>query len=174
VQSVTAAATAPDDQEGDADIPPRLRGRIDKETYLRLRDEHINTLRGIDLSTSKSFDPLWRTNALRQMEQQERMNAPELSGTTWTEIGPFNLPNGQTQQFPATTPVNGRVTAVVVDPTNSNTIYVGGGARRSVALNQRRHDLDCDIRHRAIVGHWRDGSSAVESFDSLRRHGGAE
>ena len=135
VQSVTAAATAPDnDQEGDADIPPRLRGRIDKETYLRLRDEHINALRGIDLVTGKTFDPQWRTTALRQMEQQERMNAPELSGSTWTEIGPFTLPNGQTQQSGATAPVSGRATMIAVDPTNSNKVYLGtaqGGVWRS-------------------------------------------
>jgi hypothetical protein len=135
VQSVTPAATAPDeDEEGDADLPPRLRGKIDKEDYLRLRDEHFNALRGIDLNDGKSFDPNWRASAVRQMEQQMRMNAPDVSGTTWTEIGPFSLPNGQTQQFPATTPVNGRATAIVVDPTSSNKVYLGtaqGGVWRS-------------------------------------------
>ena len=134
VQEATPAATARDDNEdGDADVPRRMRGRIDKETYLRLRNQHTSLLRGID-EDGKLVDPEWRASALRRMEQQERMNSPELSPTTWTEIGPFNLPNGQTQQFPATTPVNGRVTAVVVDPTNSNKVYVGaaqGGVWRS-------------------------------------------
>jgi hypothetical protein len=135
VQSVTPAATAPDeDEEGDADLPPRLRGRIDKEAYLRLRDEHFNMLRGLDLNDGKTFDPNWRANALRQMDQQMQANAPELSGTTWTEIGPFTLPNGQTQQSAVTAAVSGRVTMVAVDPTNSNKVYIGtaqGGVWRS-------------------------------------------
>ena len=130
VQSVTVAAG---DDDGDADIPPRFRGRVDKETYLRLRSEHTNLLRGLDVE-AKSFDPGWRLSGLRQMEQQERTNAPDVSSTFWTEIGPFNLPNGQTQQFPATVAVSGRATAVVVDPTNSNKVYLGtaqGGVWRS-------------------------------------------
>ncbi len=129
-----AATTVDDEEEGDADIPSRFKGKIDKQTYLKLRDQHINLLRGIDQEDGKTFDPQWRTTALRQMEQQMRTNAPDVNGTTWTEIGPFNLPNGQTQQFPATTPVNGRATAVVVDPTNSNKVYLGtaqGGVWRT-------------------------------------------
>ena len=126
VQEVTPKATAlDDDQDGDADIPARMRGRIDKQTYLRLRDQHISILRGID-EDAKTVDPQWRAASLRQMEQQERLNSPAISGTTWTEIGPFNLPNGQTQQSAVTTPVNGRVTDVAVDPTDSNTIYIAG------------------------------------------------
>src|SRR5215510_2392832 len=131
VQSVTVAAG---DDDGDADIPPRFRGRVDKETYLRLRSEHTNLLRGLDVE-AKSFDPGWRLSGLRQMEQQERTNAPDVSSTFWTEIGPFNLPNGQTQQFPATAAVSGRATCVVVDPTNSNKVYLGtaqGGVWRSL------------------------------------------
>jgi peptidase C25-like protein len=124
-----------DDDDGDADIPPRAKGRINKETYLALRDEHINSLRGLDLQ-AKSFDPRMRSTAIRQMEQQERamMNSPTVSSVNWTEIGPAPVPNGQTQQFPATAPVTGRATMIVVDPTNSNKVYMGtaqGGVWRS-------------------------------------------
>ena len=105
-------------------MPARFSGVIDKETYMNLRHQHTGLLRGIE--EGKVFDPSWRTNALRQMEQQERTNAPGVNGTTWTEIGPFPLPNGQTQNGGAVTPVSGRATAVAVDPTDSNTVYVAG------------------------------------------------
>lgn len=133
VQSVTPKATVPDDkEEGDADVPSRFKGLIDKQTYLNLRHQHTSLLRGVE--EDKTFDPQWRSNALGQMEQQELANAPGVSGTTWTEIGPFPLPNGQTQNGGAVTPVSGRATAVVVDPTNSNKVYLGtaqGGVWRS-------------------------------------------
>lgn len=133
VQSVTPKATVPDDkEEGDADVPTRFKGLIDKQTYLNLRHQHTSLLRGIE--EDKTFDPQWRSNALGQMEQQELGNAPGVNGTAWTEIGPFPLPNGQTQNGGAVTPVSGRATAVVVDPTNSNKVYLGtaqGGVWRS-------------------------------------------
>ena len=49
---------------------------------------------------------------------------------TWTAIGPAPLPNGSGNQR-----VTGRVTSVVVDPTNSNKVYLGtaqGGVWRSL------------------------------------------
>ncbi len=119
------------DDDGDADIPPTFKGIISKEKYLSLRDQHINLLRGFD-EEAKGFDPRWRSNAIRQMEQQELARAPESNGTTWTEIGPFPIPNGQTQA--GSSSVTGRTTAVVVDPTDSNTVYIGtaqGGVWRS-------------------------------------------
>ncbi len=134
VQAIPVPAKGDDNEDGDADIPPRLRGKVDKAEYMKLRDQHFNGLRGLDLEDGKEFDPQWRTTALRQMEQQEQTNAPEINGTTWTEIGPFPVPNGQTQQFPTTAPVSGRITAIAVDPNNSNTIYIGaaqGGVWRS-------------------------------------------
>src|SRR5207248_4817275 len=60
---------------------------------------------------------------------------PLMSFSTWTEIGPRPVPNRQTQQFPAVAPVTGRATMIVVDPTNSNKIYLGaaqGGVWRSL------------------------------------------
>jgi len=119
------------DDDGDADIPPTLKGIITKERFLSLRDQHTSLLRGID-EDAKIFNPQWRSNAIRQMEQQELANAPFLSHSTWTEIGPFPIPNGQTQA--GSSSVSGRATAVVVDPTNSNKVYLGtaqGGVWRS-------------------------------------------
>src|SRR5438552_17875753 len=59
---------------------------------------------------------------------------------TWTALGPAPIPNGQT--IPADVngisltqqPVSGRVTAISIDPSNSNTVYVGaaqGGVNQS-------------------------------------------
>ncbi|HKD10942.1 MAG TPA: hypothetical protein VKE50_02660 [Thermoanaerobaculia bacterium] len=49
------------------------------------------------------------------------------SSPTWVPIGPGTIPNGQTDTSvgPAN-PVSGRVSAIEVDPTNSNIVYVGG------------------------------------------------
>jgi Peptidase family C25. len=128
-------AAKPDD-DADADLPPRGMGKVDKATYLSLRDQYFLSLRGIDLETGKTFDPAWRGVAIRQMEQQERamQNSPSVSGTTWTELGPAPIPNGQTQQSPTTAATTGRATMLVIDPTNSNKIYMGtaqGGVWRS-------------------------------------------
>ena len=54
-----------------------------------------------------------------------------LSSTTWTELGPSPIPNGQTGPSVA---VSGRVAAIAVHPSNPNLIYVGaaqGGVFRS-------------------------------------------
>src|SRR5258706_12562251 len=57
-----------DQDESDADIPQHLRGRVDKAEYLRLRDEYIGILRGID--PNLPFDPFRRTGAIQKMEHQ--------------------------------------------------------------------------------------------------------
>jgi Domain of unknown function (DUF4214) len=129
--------------DGDADLPARFKNSpVDRETYLRLRAEHVGRLRG--LTPGAVIDPGRRGRAIQQMERQEEAlkqasrKTGDLfhinSGPTWTELGPKPLPNGQTQQSPATTPVSGRVTTVAVDPTNSNKVYLGtaqGGVWRS-------------------------------------------
>ncbi len=130
----------------DPDLPAKrfMRKGIDKEEYLRLRDEYIASLRGLD--PAHPLNPELRVEALNQKESQQAEMAraaqsskgniqPLLSGTTWTEIGPRPVPNGQTQQFPATAAVTGRSTMIVVDPTNSNKVYLGtaqGGVWRSL------------------------------------------
>jgi hypothetical protein len=139
--------------EGDPDMPAFQHGNIkvgiDEETYLKLRAEHIMRLRG--LSDPSKVDPHARGNAIRMMERQEAQQAQELkartgardtgpppSGTTWTELGPSPIPNGQTSPTfdPAGEfPVSGRVTAIAVHPTNSNILYAGaaqGGVYRSL------------------------------------------
>ena len=122
-------------EENDADLPTRLAGRISKAEYLRLRGEYIGRLQGIE--PGMPFDFTARGKAVREYQQQEKAvrrlngpNSPLLNN--WTEIGPFSLPNGQTQTGAAA--VDGRVTAIAVDPTNSNNIYLGtaqGGVWRS-------------------------------------------
>src|SRR5258705_4267497 len=84
-----------------------------------------------------------RAQAIIKMEHQEAAlrggtkaaaTVHSLGFPNWTELGPRPVPNGQTQQFPATAAVTGRATAVVVDPTNSNNVYLGtaqGGVWRS-------------------------------------------
>src|ERR1035437_3739253 len=44
--------------EDDADIPPFMWGKIDKEEYLEKRDAHLRQLRGIE--AGKKFDPTAR------------------------------------------------------------------------------------------------------------------
>jgi hypothetical protein len=124
-----------DEDEVDADLPPHMRGRIDKGEYMRMRDEFIGILRGVDPEVP--FDVSRRTDALRKMDLQIRTlrNAGLVVGGAWTALGPSPVPNGQTQQFPTTAPVSGRATSIVVDPTNSNKVYLGtaqGGVWRSL------------------------------------------
>ena len=137
--------TQDSEDDSDPDMPPGTRGSIDKETYLRMRDEYIALRRGIE--PSRPFDPEARGRAIEKMEEQEHelqsasknsafagladffgLGAPTAVSTTWTAIGPAPLPNGSN-------PFSGRVTAVVVDPTNPNTVYLGaaqGGVWRSL------------------------------------------
>src|SRR5258708_1783080 len=123
--------------DGDRDIAPFLRD-IDKETYLRLRDAFIGMLRGFDDAKRLPYNP--RQRAIEFFERQPKFGViarpttvPLASTTTWTEIGPRPIPNGQTQGV--SNPVTGRVTALEIDPTNPNRIYLGtafGGVWRSL------------------------------------------
>jgi hypothetical protein len=135
-----------DDAEdsSDPDMPPGMHGSIDKETYLRMRDEYIALRRGVE--PGRPIDPRARGRAIEQMEGQELELSGKNSflgemasllgldlnaGPTWTAIGPAPLPNsaGLIPGF------SGRVTAVVVDPTNPNIVYLGaaqGGVWRSL------------------------------------------
>src|SRR6185295_10254535 len=84
VPASPAVALTDEEGEADADIPPRRRGRIDKETYMRLRDEYISSLRGIE--PGAPLDPSLRTAAIRQMETQlsSRMNLRDGAPIPWT------------------------------------------------------------------------------------------
>ena len=125
--------------EVDADLG-KHGGRIDREEYLRLRDEYIARKRGIE--PGMPFNPDLRRQAIDQMERQEKgrrleslvsgdtLTPPLAVGGSWTAIGPAPLPNGV--GVSATT---GRVTSVAVDPTNANKVYLGtaqGGVWRSL------------------------------------------
>jgi hypothetical protein len=127
-------------EEDDPDLPPDTQG-LDKEAYLKLREQYIGLRRGIEFG--KPFDPGARGRAIQRMEAQETVQS-ELAKLSrlnsaaaffslapadipvWTPIGPAPLPNG---------PYTGRVTCVVVDPTNSSKVYLGtaqGGVWRSL------------------------------------------
>ena len=121
-------------EEAEGDDPDLPTGaRINKGEYLRLRDQQIGLMRGMDDANA----PAKRSAAIREMEQQERLvsqrnsqlNAPAMS---WTSIGPAPIPNGQTNA-PAS-PVSGRISAIAVHPTNPETAYIGaaqGGVFRT-------------------------------------------
>src|SRR5438309_10272523 len=74
---------ASNDDDGDADLPPRLKGIIDKETYMQMRDNYINLLRGID--ADQPIDPLARGRAIAQLQRQAR--AALAVGAPGTPIG---------------------------------------------------------------------------------------
>src|SRR6185295_7855552 len=136
-----------DSEEGeDPDMPKGKRrglGNIDEKTYLRLRDEYISRRRGIE--PGGPFDPEARGRAVRQMQAQEALQLelkkrlhlngssaldPDSVNAVWTPIGPAPLPNGSGNHA-----VTGRVTAIVVDPSNSNKVYLAtaqGGVWRSL------------------------------------------
>ncbi len=138
---------AGDEDGSDPDLPPRFAGKIDRATYLQMREEYIARRRGIE--PGWPYDPEARGRAIRQMEQQEsRAQAgktwfdrlfgsvfgTEPTAASWTPLGPAPLPNGHGTANQSIA-VSGRATAVVVDPTNSNKIYLGtaqGGVWRSL------------------------------------------
>src|SRR5438477_12996984 len=128
----TSSQTKPeadaDDQNNDPDLPSNFHGTIDKEDYLRRRGEYIGLRRGIEVG--RPFNPEARAQAIEQMERQEQnrvfesvvngtnLIAPEGANDSWTPLGPAPLSIGSFNY-------SGRVTSVVVDPTNSSKIYLG-------------------------------------------------
>src|SRR5260370_15927328 len=128
------------DEQDDPDLPSKFRGKIDKEAYLRARDEYIGLKRGYE--AGRPFDPLARGRAIQQMERQEKgrliesmingsLTPPVTTDAAWTPLGPSPLPINSL----GAGPFSGRVTAVVVDPTNPNKVYLGaaqGGVWRSI------------------------------------------
>ncbi len=127
-----------EEQESDADLG-KFNSRIDREEYLRARDEFVGLRRGFE--RGRPFNPDLRRQAIDQLERQEKnrrfesiMNgglAPAAGGA-WTAIGPAPLPNGLTA---SSGPTSGRVTSIAVDPTDANKVYLGtaqGGVWRSL------------------------------------------
>jgi hypothetical protein len=116
-----------------------MAGRVDKESYLRLRADYIDMLRGGPIENYEARD-----QAIKQMEIQEKAirerarrlgsDAPSLllSTTNWSPIGPAPIPNGQTSSV--SVPVSGRTISIAVHPTDPDTVYVGtaqGGLYKS-------------------------------------------
>src|SRR5437588_1606374 len=144
--SEQAKPTSESQSDGEAGVDVDLGkiGRnIDRETYLRLRDEYVARRRGIE--PGRPFDPGARGRAIEQMERQEKgrliesiLNGgappPEGVDAAWTAIGPVTIPNGQALNN-ANIAVTGRVTSIAVDPTNAGKVYLGtaqGGVWRSL------------------------------------------
>jgi hypothetical protein len=137
-----APAQDSEEQEGDdPDLPPGARGKINEADYLIARELAVARLRGWD--PSRPFDPSARSKAIQQMEQQEAQRPTKdslmangsvgpLVGPSWIELGPNPIPDGQTSPV---NPVSGRVSAIEVDPSDPNKVYVGaaqGGVYRSL------------------------------------------
>lgn len=138
-----------EEKEVDPDLPAFMKGKINEEEYHRRRNENIQLLLG--MTPGQVYDPTIRSRAVEQMEKQERQLridaarivaqsdngaraiVPLISSTTWTEIGPQPIPNGQTSIIP--TPVNGRTPTLAIHPTNPDIIYAGpaqGGVYRTL------------------------------------------
>jgi photosystem II stability/assembly factor-like uncharacterized protein len=130
----TALATAPltgtargQEKVVDPDLPPHMQA-MDKEAFLRAREEHFALMRGFPAFLP--YNP--RLKALRELTEQEA-RLPEIDPAFWTQIGPAPIPNGQT--IPPVSPVSGRTVAIAVHPTNPDIVYVGaaqGGVYRSL------------------------------------------
>ena len=119
-------------ENDDPDLPPG--SNFDKGEYLRLRNEQIAYIRGLDTARPES-----RGRAIRDMERGERdlaarrktsglANAAEVTLAGWHPLGPSPIPNGSTSY-------SGRVTAIAIDPTDANIAYVGtaqGGLYRTL------------------------------------------
>jgi hypothetical protein len=137
-QQSSAVFQDQDENEPDADLG-KFGSRIDREEYLRARDEYIARKRGIE--PGRPFDPTLRGRAIEQMDRQEKNSRLEsivsgdltpAAGGAWAPIGPLTLPNGVGSN---SGPTSGRVTAIAVDPTNSQKVYLGtaqGGVWRSL------------------------------------------
>jgi FG-GAP-like repeat len=115
-------------EDADADLPAGA--NIDKDEYLKLRDEQIGLWRGAPFTKPDS-----RSKAIRAMEQSERQQAArraasnEAPQSAWVPLGPAPIP------VSGSTSYSGRTVAIAVHPTNPNIVYAGaaqGGLYRSV------------------------------------------
>jgi photosystem II stability/assembly factor-like uncharacterized protein len=113
------------------DIAP-VGAAMEPEAYLQARDRQIAQLRGIDPDGGFT-DPHWRMKAVKtRFEQEAQLHEASAPTVSWAPIGPNSVTDGQGQTGP--TAVSGRVTAIAVDPTDSNTAYIGsaqGGVWRT-------------------------------------------
>ncbi|HEY0426742.1 MAG TPA: VCBS repeat-containing protein [Pyrinomonadaceae bacterium] len=114
--------------EEEADLPEGV--KIDKDEYLRMRNEQMDMLRGFDTAKQDS-----RQKAVSAMEKAEKdlarrraaQNQPLQS--LWNPLGPSPIPINSTVSY------SGRTSAIAVHPTNPNIVYVGtaqGGLYRTL------------------------------------------
>jgi hypothetical protein len=83
-------------------------------------------------------------------------------GVFWSPLGPSPIPNGQTLGAPPELPVSGRVTAIAIDPHDSNVVYVAGaqgGVFRTLDGGQTWLELMAVAKNVAI------GSIAIDPSD---------
>lgn len=137
-QSINSGpASVSTDPDNDPDLPPALSGRIDKETYLRLRADYIDMRRGrqhplASYLRGKAIEKMNNQEAEQKLHFRGSSLTPLLNTSSWTPLGPAPIPNGQTDARPG--PVSGRTTAIAVHPTDPNIVYVGtaqGGLYKS-------------------------------------------
>ena len=125
---VAAKATA---VESDPDLPFGTDpATVDKEAYIKAR-EAWNDDRNGNIPFDQAFNA--RLSAIRTLHKQTGSLAPFAVFGTWTNIGPFPIPNGQTTTV--STAISGRVTCLVVNPTNPDVAYMGtaqGGVWRTM------------------------------------------
>src|SRR5262245_4575292 len=121
---IAIAATSP---SGSSPDRPAFAQDADGD-YLRLREEYDNRLRGIE--PGLAADPTLRSTAVKaeQSRQKEILHQAASAGapaaSAWTEIGPDATPSGQALDG-SDILVSGRVTAIAVDPTDTNKAYLG-------------------------------------------------
>jgi hypothetical protein len=61
---------------------------------------------------------------LAALKHAEQMSVPETYTNNWVQLGPTAIPYGQAEAYSRIL-VTGRITSIVIDPTNPNVIYVG-------------------------------------------------
>ena len=109
-------------QDNEPDLPPDHAGKVDKEAFMRERNDHIALVRGVPHFLD--HDP--RVRALEQMRVQEAQKEL-IDPAFWTQLGPAPIPVGGGN--------SGRTVAIAVHPTNPDIVYVGaaqGGVYRSL------------------------------------------
>src|SRR5205085_3053938 len=137
-ESGTTATTPPapildtDDDSDSPDVPSFLRGLMDTDQYLKMRNEHMRRLRG---TADGDFHPDRRNGAIRRMREMERQmhetgasgssggQAPADAGSNGQNAPAVPSQNGPVQSLPASllapwtplgpTPIpNGQTTAI--------------------------------------------------------------